>query len=273
MEDTKYCRQSREELVLAGLSEKWFGRMKMEKKTIGSFIAVLRKANGLTQKQLAQMLQVTDKTVSRWERDENLPDLTLIPVIAEIFGITSDELLRGERKSPNAAAATGQKEIDDGFQKRETKIGGSEGLRGEKQIQRILAAAKTKYLRNSMVSVFVGVSGALLAIGLRSLPGDALGAIAVLGAAIYQIINAVNSFNAIADEEFDIKSVTKLKEYIVDKTALVINVLIVCLTVVLICFSVISPVIDEWAPIVAFCVGGFCLSYVVRQMLREQIKV
>jgi transcriptional regulator with XRE-family HTH domain len=71
----------------------------MEKKTIGSFIAALRRANGMTQKELAEKLYVSDKTVSRWECDESTPELSLIPVIADIFGITSDELLRGERKS------------------------------------------------------------------------------------------------------------------------------------------------------------------------------
>ncbi len=70
----------------------------MEKKTIGSLIAALRKANGMTQKDLAERLHVSDKSVSRWERDESVPDLSLIPVIAEIFDISCDELLRGECK-------------------------------------------------------------------------------------------------------------------------------------------------------------------------------
>ncbi len=69
----------------------------MERKSIGSVIAALRRANGLTQKQLAEKLNVSDKAVSRWERDECAPDLSLIPVIAEIFDITADELLCGER--------------------------------------------------------------------------------------------------------------------------------------------------------------------------------
>ena len=65
----------------------------MEKKTIGGFISALRKANGMTQKDLAERLNVSDKSVSRWECDEGSPDLSLIPVIAEIFGVTCDELL------------------------------------------------------------------------------------------------------------------------------------------------------------------------------------
>ena len=69
----------------------------MEKKTIGSFISVLRRANGMTQAELAEKLFVSDKTVSRWERDESTPDLTLLPIIADLFGITVDELLRGQR--------------------------------------------------------------------------------------------------------------------------------------------------------------------------------
>lgn len=73
----------------------------MEKKTIGKFIAVLRKANGLTQKELGEKLFVSDKTVSRWETDECTPDLNLIPTIAEIFDVTTDELLRGERNKVN----------------------------------------------------------------------------------------------------------------------------------------------------------------------------
>lgn len=65
--------------------------------SIGQFIAALRKVNGMTQQDLADRLGVSNKAVSRWERDECAPDLSLIPIIAEIFGITCDELLKGER--------------------------------------------------------------------------------------------------------------------------------------------------------------------------------
>ena len=46
-----------------------FGGITMEKATIGGFISILRKANGMTQKELAEKLNVSDKTISRWERD------------------------------------------------------------------------------------------------------------------------------------------------------------------------------------------------------------
>ncbi len=65
---------------------------------MGSFIAALRRAKGLTQRELAELLNVSDKAVSRWERGDAAPDLALIPALAEVFGVTADELLRGERR-------------------------------------------------------------------------------------------------------------------------------------------------------------------------------
>ena len=70
----------------------------MEKKTLGSFLSALRRAQGLTQQDVADRLAVSNKAVSRWERDEAMPDITLLPAIADLFGVTVDELLRGERK-------------------------------------------------------------------------------------------------------------------------------------------------------------------------------
>ena len=69
----------------------------MEKKTLGSFLSALRRAQGLTQQEVADRLAVSNKAVSRWERDEAMPDILLLPAIADLFGVTVDELLRGER--------------------------------------------------------------------------------------------------------------------------------------------------------------------------------
>lgn len=69
----------------------------MENKSIGKFISVLRKEVGMTQKELGDKLFVSDKTISRWEREDCSPEISLLPSIAEVFGVTTDELLRGER--------------------------------------------------------------------------------------------------------------------------------------------------------------------------------
>ncbi|HHW74983.1 MAG TPA: helix-turn-helix transcriptional regulator, partial [Firmicutes bacterium] len=69
----------------------------MEKKTMGAFIAALRKAGGMTQQEVADRLSVSNKTISKWERDEGYPEITIIPALAELFDVTSDEILRGGR--------------------------------------------------------------------------------------------------------------------------------------------------------------------------------
>ena len=72
----------------------------MTNKSIGNFLSELRKEKGLTQKEIADFLNVSDKTVSHWECDKYSPDLSVIPILAEFFGVTCDEILRGERKAP-----------------------------------------------------------------------------------------------------------------------------------------------------------------------------
>lgn len=69
----------------------------MEKKTIGAFLSALRKANGMTQQEVADKLNVSNKTVSKWERDEGCPEIMMLPAIAELYCVTVDEILRGER--------------------------------------------------------------------------------------------------------------------------------------------------------------------------------
>lgn len=69
------------------------------KSSIGDFLAILRKSKGLTQQEVADRLGVSNKTVSSWETGASCPDISMLPAIAELFDVTCDELLRGERIS------------------------------------------------------------------------------------------------------------------------------------------------------------------------------
>lgn len=71
----------------------------MDKEKVGTLIAALRKERGLTQKELAQQLFVSDKAVSKWERGLAMPDVTLLIPLSESLGITVTELLEGRRFS------------------------------------------------------------------------------------------------------------------------------------------------------------------------------
>ncbi len=70
----------------------------MDAKSIGKIIANLRKRDGLTQSQLAEKLNVSDKAVSKWENGQGYPDITAFPALASVFGVTIDHLMLGERK-------------------------------------------------------------------------------------------------------------------------------------------------------------------------------
>lgn len=63
---------------------------------IGKFIADMRKKQGLTQKQLAEQLNVTDKTISKWETGYRLPDASILPELSSVLKVDINELLAGE---------------------------------------------------------------------------------------------------------------------------------------------------------------------------------
>ena len=71
----------------------------MSKQTMGEFLALLRRANGFTQQEVADKLNISNRTLSSWETDRTTPDILLLPAIADLYGVTVDELLRCERNS------------------------------------------------------------------------------------------------------------------------------------------------------------------------------
>ncbi|MBQ7921427.1 MAG: helix-turn-helix domain-containing protein [Clostridia bacterium] len=165
----------------------------MEKKTIGGFISALRKANGMTQKDLAERLNVSDKSVSRWECDEGAPDLSLIPVIAEIFGVTCDELLRGERKSPEERA--------------EPAAEAETSPKAEKQLQWILKSAMSQYKNRTYIAMGISVVGLIAALicnlaFLKASLGFLVGAVFFAASIVCQIVFLNRAMFSVDEEEF-----------------------------------------------------------------------
>lgn len=69
------------------------------KKTLGTMISSLRKDKGMTQLELAEIMGVTDKAVSKWERDLSCPDINSIPKLAEILEISVEDLMQGKTET------------------------------------------------------------------------------------------------------------------------------------------------------------------------------
>jgi len=69
---------------------------------MGAVIAALRRSHGMTQLELAEKMGVTDKAVSKWERDLSCPDVASLPKLAEILGVSLDELMQADRPAGGA---------------------------------------------------------------------------------------------------------------------------------------------------------------------------
>lgn len=99
----------------------------MDQIKIGVFLKELRKEKKLTQEQLAEKLNVSSRTVSRWETGSNMPDIGMLVEMASFFDVSIPEIIRGERKSENmdqetretavAMAAYGRNAVKIGKQK------------------------------------------------------------------------------------------------------------------------------------------------------------
>lgn len=79
----------------------------MENKSMGEIISKLRREKGMTQKELADMLGITDKAVSKWERDIACPDTQTIPKLAEILGMSVEKLMNAKPVPANGHKGAG----------------------------------------------------------------------------------------------------------------------------------------------------------------------
>lgn len=73
----------------------------MDQIKIGAFLKALRKTKELTQEQLAEKLNVSNRTVSRWETGRSMPDIGMLVVLAEFYDVSIPEIIYAERKSEN----------------------------------------------------------------------------------------------------------------------------------------------------------------------------
>ena len=163
----------------------------MAKNTIGQFIAALRKANGMTQQEVADRLNVSNKAISRWEHDECAPDLSAIPALAEMFGVTCDELLRGERSNSDRDS--------------DVETASKLKTKSDKQFRLLLHSRNKKFTNLSLISVGLIVAGLITAmicnLGFsRGLLGFCLASVFFVAATICQICFAV-SCRILIDEE------------------------------------------------------------------------
>lgn len=127
----------------------------MNKQKIGSFIAELRKEKGYTQKELSERLFISDKAVSKWETGQSMPDISLLRPLADILGVTTSELLEGERIDSNAVLQADQ---------------------AEELVQKVLLfseqekeALRTRKKRNAVlyfVGLFLGITETFLYMGI-----------------------------------------------------------------------------------------------------------
>ena len=86
------------------------GGGKMNSEKVGKLIYHLRKEKGMTQKALAERLFVSDKTISKWERGQGCPDVSLLRSLSEVFDVNVEKLLEGDL-SPNSKDGGNMKRI------------------------------------------------------------------------------------------------------------------------------------------------------------------
>ena len=81
--------------------------------TIGNRIQRFRKEKGLTQEELAAQLGVSSQAVSKWENDASCPDISLLPQLCRVLGITTDELLTGKNDEVRLLPVDQRKSLDE----------------------------------------------------------------------------------------------------------------------------------------------------------------
>ena len=91
----------------------------MDQKRIGAFIARCRKEKNLTQRQLAERLEITNQAVSKWENGRGMPDVSLLQPLCDVLGISLNELFSGEHISAEEYKGKAEENISQLFKEKQ----------------------------------------------------------------------------------------------------------------------------------------------------------
>ena len=83
----------------------------MDMSKMGAFLQELRKEHGLTQEQLGEKLHISGKTISRWETGTYMPPVEMLLVLSELYGVSMNELVAGERLTPEELPAKAEENL------------------------------------------------------------------------------------------------------------------------------------------------------------------
>ncbi len=231
----------------------------MEKKTMGSFLAALRKAKGMTQQEVADQLNVSNKTISKWERDEGCPEIMMLPLIADLYSVTVDEILRGERITKD--------------EKEETK-----DTKSEKRIKYLIDRATTKFKNLGIISVVLGVASVLMAYSIGDIINNfnflwvgLLITLILAAASVILIAIAVNNLlSGLNDEEI----VNNATLQTTKKTCVKYISVIAFLTILVLCGIILNIVLSgasfAFVSLPAFFVVAGVPTYFIRSKLNQK---
>ena len=224
---------------------------------MGSFLAALRKAKGMTQQEVADRLNVSNKTVSKWERDEGCPEIMMLPLIADLYSVTVDEILRGERITK-----------EENIENKDTK--------SEKQIKYLIDRATTKFKNLAIISVVLGAASVLLSYTLGDIINyeflwvGLLITLLLASASVIVIAIAVNNLLSGFNDEEIINSDT-IQE--AKKTCVRYISIITFLTILVLCGIILniiySGVSFAFVSLPAFLVIAGIPTYFIRSKLKK----
>ena len=156
--------------------------IKMNQVKIGKFISALRKENGMTQEQLGEKLGVTNKTVSRWENGNYMPNIEMLSLLSKEFSVSINEIISGERLGTEEF----KKAADDNLV---TALASSTFTLKEK-----ISFFKKKWLRGHIVTIALCVLvwiGVMVLLKLNTQGNDTFPVLGALGGLLAALFYAV----------------------------------------------------------------------------------